>query len=393
MATIFSDNQEVQSALDKLVTLIIKNGGRLNSAIEITSIKGELSVCSKLEQTNHDEIIYVPDICLPSIDDFNLTLDGDKIIVGPRISNNASNLQIEMINLMVDLYNLTGKIIKHRATYPSLALQDAPKVLHHLYKGGHFVDDEDKTSNEDCEIISSFIRARRLNYVSERGCRKVLMPIVDCLNHHCDSFAYQHDSSKKENETGLFVFNSRPTASNECFVRYTQSGDALALYVVYGFVDKSTSVLRSVPTFIDLGKVGKIKVHGIVAPLVAIDKIPASSRDLNYYFPHIRQHDSNSLEVSHLLIPSDRAPFSLRRILAALIQLLAPHINNNDLSNIVYQAETQILENNHHYYDELEALLNSEYATNIPAQTQNEIHLLTQLQKNKLSEYQLRLKN
>ena len=391
MTTIISDDQDIRSVLDSLVTLVTSNGGRLNPGVEIVSANGQLSIHSTLDSASQEEIIYVPESCLPSLDDFNVFLDGDKMIAEPGAGNKVSDLHAEMINRMLDLYNLTGKISEHRLSFPVLALKNAPAIMSHLYTGGQCRPGNDKAGDSEHEIIDSFFGSRRFSYVTNAGVKKVIMPIIDCLNHHCSSPGYRQVGLNGTGERGIATYHSRPLASSsECFVRYTEDNDALGLYIKYGFVDLASTIVRSIPLYIDIYGVGRIKVNRFVLPKVALEKIPAEAQDLHYYFPHIKRLNTNTLELSHLMIPPEQAQPSLRRILAMLIRVMAPAMDNDTLATLVQQAESQLLTKNNNFYTELEQLLNLEPEDNIAAHTVETLRLLIRTQKDRLAGYQQR---
>jgi len=146
--------------------------------------------------------------------------------------------------------------------------------------------------------------------------------------------------------------------------------------------------LRSIPVYIDLYGVGRIKVNRFVLPMVPADKIPVEARDLHAYFPHIGRLDATTLEVSHLIIPPAQDQLSLRRILAMLIRVLSPAIDDNSLMVLVRQAESQLLMKNRNYYVELGQLVSLEPETVIQSSTVAALHQLSQMQMDKLSRYQ-----
>jgi hypothetical protein len=247
----------------------------------------------------------------------------------------------------------------------------------------------------DQEIIKSFFGSRVCNYENQHGVNKeVLMPIIDCINHHYSSPGFGKIKSENIERCGMFIYNSKPIpSSNECFVSYNTDNDALGLYLAYGFVDTTTVLVRSIPLQIDIAGLGRINIRREVAPQISPDKIPPEAKDLIYYFPHIKRINTNTLELSHLIIPPENAPFALRRILAILIRILAPAADNNHLSNLVYQAEAQVLQQNNNFYTQLEILLGIEPQGTISPQVSDALLLLSKVQKDKLSSYKERLLN
>jgi len=391
MSIIISDCPKIQLVLDKLVSLILQNNGRLNPNIQIISSEGELSIKSKLNRKDLAEIIYVPDACLPSIEDFNLVLDGDTIVAKTHIKHNASNLQVEIFLLMIDLFNLTKKIKFHCKTWPVLALKNAPNIINHLQKGSRY---ELKNLSLSDDIISSFIRTRWFKYSTESNERMILLPLIDCINHHHNGQAFITGAAESGNK-GVSVINSKPVASSdECFVRYNASNDALDHYIIYGFVDIFASMPLSVPHFIDLGIIGKLKINRIFKQKLPLNRNVKENdlpypKDLHNYFPEILENKNKLLEVSGLIIPPKEAVFSLRRILQILIKMLSPSIADTDLLKCTLHCETTILRMNHRYYDELQVLLHdSPPESKLSAESITSLSLLVTHQKEHFFEYQ-----
>lgn len=389
MATIISDDPAIKRVLEKLVTLVTDNGARLHTEIEIVCLKGELSINSQLDHLNSEEIIMIPETCLPAVNDFKISLKGDKLIAEPDASKNVSKLHISVFDLMVELFNLTGKISAHLKISPRLTLRNAPNIIEHLYLPS--LDSEDN-SDLDAAVINSFIATRHKTHAG----RKVLMPIIDCLNHHYNAKPFKRVNADKG---GIVIFNSKPVASsNEVFVSYNPFLDALDIYKHCGFVDIFYPLCRSIPLLIDMGTIGKIRVRRDIeqkAPLDAsVDQKDIDyPKDLHIYFPTIQQADKDTLTISSLIIPSETAPMSLRRILGNLIKRLSPDIGDADLVTCIYQVEAMILKVNHDYYDKLATLLDSEPEANISSDTKETLLLLIQTQKKHLDEYQMRLEN
>ena len=396
MATIISDNPAIKSVLEKLVTLVTDNGARLHPEIEIVSSNGELSINSKLDRQNTDEIIWIPEACLPTVTDFNIKIEGGKLIAEPDTNKVVSKLHISIFDLMIALYNLTDKISSHFKTSPSLALCNAPNIVNHLYKGSLQrlnCDDVNKTA------VSTFFASRYLKYGKNNESRYVLMPFLDFLNHHCNSHSYIEGAPTDVDNGSISALNSKPiSSSNETFASYCDGVDSLSTYMSYGFVDIFSPELRSIPHVIDIGNIGKISVNRAISnnasPNETANQIDVRHpKDLHYYFPRINQLANNTLMVNSLIIPCNSAPLSLRRILAILIKLLSPNTGDTDLMKYILHAEERILSINNAYYDELQVLINSEPDVNISSDTRETLLLLIQTQKKHLTDYQMRLKN
>lgn len=399
MINISSDCPILKVTLENLVILLTSNGARLNPAIEIVGINKELSIRSTIDHNNHEEIIYIPSACIPSIADFSLSLENDCLAAAPIAGKNTSKLHMDIFNLMIDIYNLTGKIKTHRKTFPNISLINATNIFGHLVNGSQYEILNDRNVINDDYIIKSFISTRQFFYTENHKARMVILPVIDYLNHHSKGIGYIRHKSKMLGNGGISTTNSKPIiSSNECYTSYNNDNDALGLYMKYGYVDIYTPIARSIPFSLDFGETGKIIINRKVLPKISIGSDAQTQslnypKDLHYYFPEFRKTDDSTLEVSSLIIPSGAAPLSLRRILSILIRMLASSIDNEDLLRLMVQAESTILLKNIDYYDELESLINTESDVNISSESKEAIQLLIKSQKHHFSEYKKRLSN
>jgi len=124
--------------------------------------------------------------------------------------------------------------------------------------------------------------------------------------------------------------------------------------MTYGFVDKSTHFLYSVEMTLDLPGLGTIRL-GNIHKTRAVNDLPPSVIDLQFYVPQLLARRGNDIEVGSLPVPGPQAPTALRRTLNFLIAEMSPsHPNRRDL---VMQAEEQIVATNRVYYRNLLAFL------------------------------------
>lgn len=393
MVHIVADDALVESKLRDLVSLTKENGARFHTEIEILSSNGDMRIDSRLERANNDPLIFMPDSCLPRVDDFEVSLEGNDLAFRPH-SKQVNRLHIELFGMILELFNLTGKIETHKKTFPWLVFANSESMLECLHSGrsvsGKYFDYV-KVGDLDRLTIESFLGARYVNhpYQDGRGMKAALMPIIDCLNHHSFANGYLHGSPDPEVKKGLMVRNSKPMEnSDECFVRYNKA-DALSAYLSYGFVDGSTVILRSVPLTIQLPGGGSIHVHAYTFPQDA-DQIPPGFEDIRYYFPTVRRTGEKELQVSHLMIPPDGKPRALRRILGFLIALLAPGLSKKALKSVLRKSEMQILEDNDNYYAGLQGLLNSRRNKDVSAENIAVLNQLLRGQRDKLNAYKKR---
>ncbi len=393
MVNIISDDALVESRLRNLVKLAIEHGAFFHSDITIVSTEGDLRIDSTLDRTNGDPLIYLTDNCLPRIDDFEVGLDGDDLIYKP-ISSKVSYTHIEFFENILELFNLTNKIQIHRKTFPWLVFMNNKNILEHLYRGRSLSDkyyNHFKAGELERLAVETFIGARFINhaYQDGHGMKSALMPVIDCLNHHSFANTYLDASPDPAVKEGLMVRNSKPDEStDECFVRYNKA-DALSSYMSYGFVDMSTTILRSIPMKISLLGTASIHVHAYTLPKDT-SNIPSDFEDIKYFFPDIRRTSIDELQVSYLMIPPESAPRALRRILEFLIIILSPTISKKELKRLVRKSESQLIDTNEDYYNELKQMTNSARHQYISTANKTMLNQLINSQLGKIQAYKKR---
>jgi hypothetical protein len=384
MAIIISGDPAVESVLEKLVTLILTNGGRLHPSLEIHANNGELSAQSQAATDQQSEFIFIPESCLPSSEDFSLTLNNDQIIATEKTTDIPAQ-QKQAFQLIIELYNLTNKIATHRNTFPSLTLANTPELYQHLIKAVTTDITASDFDNIDDFIIETYLGSRYVSYGNaETGIKnRVIMPLIDCINHHNNCKGYKLERSNSI-RIGLSIPNQKPnTASNECYARYGKL-DALKSFFSYGFIDNSSHFVRSVPLTIDLGE-HQIQVKSDT-PMEEVPKIHPSLADAKYFMPFASLSGS-SMEISHLLIPENDKHAVLRRILEMLtLYLTGREFSSKETATLVLKIEAAILKENTQYYKKLQLLANH-YKSQLNPETKKLLKQLSKKQLDILSNY------
>jgi hypothetical protein len=388
------ENPALKQVLIDLHALIVDCGGYVSDDVSFVEEQGELRMISSLPNTNHDNLIVLPDSCLPRIEDFVITAYDNKLIAEPKASN-VSETHIATMGLMINIYNITNKLSKHRATNPWLALKNSPAITQKLYEARA---DEPKvkqyyemfkSNNFDELLLDSFIGSRMFDLRSndEEKPSYCLLPLIDFANHCLESPTYQRSDDKN---CTLSLKNSVPIAgSKECFVCYSIL-DALDSFLVFGFVDANAPFVRSLPLQFDLHEYSRIQVRSRATRLFT-GKLPDYVHDLRLYLPYVIEVDDSVMQLSHLIIPGKNAPLALRRILTYLIRDWKPGLAPTVVNNIVINAEKLIIDKNVEYYTSLSSSI--EVCNDVSTDITQSLKSLVDMQLNRLYQYQERIKN
>lgn len=359
MASIICDSAAVEPLLRKLVDLIIELGGRISADAVIICQNGNLSIEYRAEGDAKTELIFLPEAALVPVSPVSFSLQGDEIAV-QAIDEEMDEKRRSLLDLMVQLYNLTGKIGDFRSASPRLCLTQSPDVLQHLLAGRPALNKQPKPDAPefDAHVVELFIKSRTLGYKFGGTVKKtpVLMPIIDSFNHHPRGAAFR--PVKEGGAKGLAVGVSRPLdGSTECFAHYGLY-DALDTYLQYAYVEPNTPFLRSVPCDLEVAGLGRITVQS-VAGAKYDGALAEEIRDLRIFMPRVTPEAPDHLRVSHLIVPWPARKLALRRVLAEVIKLFDPAQDKDMLVRRVAAAERDLLMQNIAYYQDLGRILDA----------------------------------
>lgn len=357
MVSIDSDSAEITRCVERLIAEARRVGGEFADDLVVRCRDG--SLCLALPPgSSTDIIIKMPERALIPIKSFRLSLDGDDIVIDGADAD-VSPERRALLEPMIELYNLTGKIAWYRRTAVPLFLRGYPKLAELVGRGSdgsmrRLLTDRLPAAAMPRLTLDRFLGTRLLDFredPSEPG-ESVLMPVIDFMNHHANGAPFQNRS--REGDRSLWVGRAKAIPGNpqECFAFYGHY-DAMETLLRYNFPDESGSVLRSVPVVITLPEVGTISAdagHGRGTG----KNLPDALKPIGRYLPKILNKQPRYLKVSFLVLPTT-TPNALRQVLNLLIANLGrEHVDRLDL---IRAAEAQVLEANKAHYAELRPAL------------------------------------
>jgi len=389
---IVSSNPKVISIFSDMQKIIISEGGIMNPDICIIEENGNLIVESPLGQNNNDIIFSVPASCLPSTNDFTISLDKDNLVI-TACKEYVTPLHEKMYGLMIDLFNQTQKISYHKKTFPLALLNNSLVFDFVAKKCPGICAKHKKLSNElshDQLLIKTFLGCRHLNInLTNKNNTQVLMPFIDSLNHHVNSSGIDIINNSADSLGYLQIRHSKPLLhSNECFINYGPT-DPMPRYFHFGYIDTTPHHLHSTPVILDLPKLGKIIINPFNTNAnESLINFPDKLKDIEYFLPKATKRNENIL-AWRLLIPSASNPSALRRILEVLIiNLAGKKLKRKRLEKYIKNTEIEIINKNKAYFKEMLALANSNKLEDIPEAMIKDFSTLANLQLDLLKKYQ-----
>jgi hypothetical protein len=359
MVLILSDNLDVERSLQKNVTLAKDAGAVLSDELVIKCGDGTLSVEAPPECVGKP-LIRLPWGCHVPVELFELSVAGDDIVVSshdPALTSECAAL----MEALLELYNRTGKLNRHRRTSPWSLLAVHPELLKHLAQRlpgdlSAMFDRFTAAGNADELMLASFLHTRPYDYreIEKAPPSPLLLPIIDFMNHDLRGAPVQFEP---DSDLAATVKRSVPVpgTGDECFAFYGLY-DSFDTWMSYGFIDENAPFVRSVPMTIELPRLGTLRLANFVRFRPPED-LPPEMRDLHLFVPKPLARRGNHFEVTSLLIPGPQLREAVRRILAFLISEISPgHPEQCDLARL---AEQQIVDANRAFYQALLGSLRS----------------------------------
>jgi hypothetical protein len=355
MVLILSDSLDVERSIQKNVTLAENAGAVLRDELVIRCADGTLSVEGPPECVGKP-LIRLPSECHVPVELFKLSVVGNDIVMSSHEPALTSEC-VAFMDALLELYNLTGKLGRHRRASPWSLLAMHPEIREHLAQRlpddlSAMFDRFTGSRNADELMLASFLHTRPYDYrESERASPSpLLLPVIDFMNHDLRGAPVQF-AAQSHGDLAATVKRSAsvPGTGDECFAFYGLY-DSFDTWMSYGFIDENAPFVRSVPMTIDLPRLGTLRLVNFVRFRPPED-LPPEMRDLHLFVPKRLVRRRNHLEVTSLLIPSPKLREAVRRILAFLISEIRPgHPKQRDLALL---AEQQIIDSNRAFYRSL----------------------------------------
>ena len=386
---ISGENKKVITLIKALVNELKKMGARFHQQLHIVEKSGDLSIQSSLPANTYHDLMNIPVKCMPLIGDFIFTVDADFNLFVQPVEKILNKHSVKIMELMVDIYNATGKLKTWNETYPLLTLRKYPKIVDLLLEGRTF-NKKIKTYQElmknerwDDLLIESFLGSRVFNYTDEmlkqagiastNDSESGLLAVIDFLNHRTGASSYTFCHSTKS----ILINACSDAKSKEVFIQYNLS-DPLIAYVMYGFVDSCSPWIYSITTKLTT-QYGKSELLVLNAPSVYKDKLDRETRHLRKFLPENIKSNGKNVAVSSLMIPNVKDHSTLREVLAVILKkynLGGYYSNDLNLQIEVKFLEQQLIDNNIKYWSRLKEAITKSYSNTFPENSFKDLNLL-----------------
>jgi 2-polyprenyl-3-methyl-5-hydroxy-6-metoxy-1,4-benzoquinol methylase len=339
-----------------ICALLSKQGAWFHPHLRVHAEGGNLSLHG-MPGSQRQSYLRVPMSSMPHLECFTISLKDNKFSCQTNGTSLLPNHH-EMMETMIELYNVTGKAALWAKSLPFLAWKGEPALQLLLSLRGHdqrFENFQNLAIASDYEnlIVKSFFGSRQfgmreqhlqaLGMLEVKEKRNVLLPVIDCLNHSLDAEGFTTPTDN--GELVMRTFHQPLNHSGELLVRYNYY-DAVDTLLGYGFVDVSSHWLASVPMKLFVNShVVEVKSNKVVSEV----RLPHDIADLRSYMPMISSQNENLTRVTKLML-CVRQPFSLRRILTYMVYHLGLAHTELVAENQVRSLEKQVIEYNFRWW-------------------------------------------
>ncbi|MDR5887794.1 class I SAM-dependent methyltransferase [Vreelandella janggokensis] len=301
--------------------------------------------------------LRVPMALMPHLECFDVTIKGNAFHCQPNGKPLLSHHH-EMMESMIELYNVTDKVALWRDSLPFLAWQGEPALQRLITLRSHdqrFPRYQRLAAEGDNEtlLVESFIGSRKFRLRKQhlqtldvrgiQGKRNVLLPVIDCLNHHLDTDGFT--TLTDGGEPVMRTFHQPAKDNGELLVRYNYY-DAVDTLLTYGFMDAASYWIASAPMTLE---VGNHQIDVKTNKVLNENALPFDIVDLRHYVPIVAPQNQNLTRITKLMLCTQK-PFSLRRVLTYLVYQLGLAHTELVAQQQVAVLERQVIEQNHAWW-------------------------------------------
>ena len=392
MAQIQSDTPEIERYLQDLERVVVSAGGSVLDTARIVAENGEFRVEGPPPRATDKFLFEVAEDIMPAPMDYEIVLQGDDLVMNGLVMNGpvlngpdlngpvlnalvldgnrreVSDAQTQCMELLLALYNLTGKAAHQKRICPWVLLAEHTEVLETLFEARSSDIKLAKLNalflegRQDELLIESFLSSRWLVLPgdSARPDTAVVMPFIDLLNHHSAATGYMSQVGS-DGQRQVVTANAQPLAktesdtstqtdenSNECFVYYNRM-DRFDSMLHYGFIDGSTSFVRSIPMKLELRPGVELVIHASTGGMTYKKPPEKEVIFLETLMPEILSGSDSHVEVSFICVPGPAERDALRVILGSLIQLTGMEPNTVAFADAVLRSEAEVVTHNLSY--------------------------------------------
>ena len=279
MIGVDSDDPILTDLLTSTLELLAEAGGWVHPDTRIVARGGQFSLYCDTDADG--ALLVIPRTALLRVDAVTWADDPEHLRF-EQLPDDVGDTELALLYIQTALHNRAERLAWIERTHPAVATlpPDVVTQLRTLVPGFRSAP----TSARDALFAN---RCLRVDLGDGHGTQRVLVPVLDLLNHHGDGAVPQWDGES------FSIGVRRPFGTSECALDYGLNRDALELAAVYGFADSSAAVAH----------LPHVSAH---VPDIGVVTVRAAGRELSGDFaPLTIDRTDGAAEISHLTFSAD----------------------------------------------------------------------------------------
>jgi len=338
-----SSDAVIKKTLEKLGDVLVRNEAWLHPDLRVVCEDGNFSMHASAPVENGGRAVYIPPACVVHPRKFSFSLNGNNIVI-ESVGGDVSALEQEIAALVIELYNLAGKLEQYKKNSVYCLYHEAPDLFLALTKACIFQETEhfEKLPSNEA-FLKAFFKLRTV------GKEQIIVPLIEYFNHDRKVKIDRIITAEGAADVRIYV----PPGKDEFFINYGLPQDAHAFFLYQGFLDQDIQVLTSLPIEFSIEDINISVGRKSIMP--TLEELPKAMKNLYGYCPYFNLETEHTVKFGFLYIPSKSAPLSLRRILHFGIRRIMH--SDAQATQIMLKAEQKIISENLAYYEDLKKLL------------------------------------
>ncbi len=353
------DSAEIREILKQTISELVRSGAWLNPALRIVSSDSEFGIACNLSPSSRKLLIEIPTRCLLPLNQFELSYDAGKIQLAKSASRVTRTRQ-RLMELTLALYNASGKVEAFALHSPELVLgRNHPITLTLGLADGVAEFPREKPPKSAAVPDDEELKLRQ--FLGSRRCgtrfgkfRRVLIPIVDLLNHHSEGAGYTEDKADKYVRIDI----KQPlTGDRECRINYGDNNDILDFFRYYHFVPLTVPHMYSIPvvlsptssSFIHIGRGYR-------------DHNPRESHFIKKLPPRLHLNN-NAVRCENIRMSEQTKSDNMSVGIEFMVKMLGKSVGFPVTEDLIRETKFNLLEANRNFYVGLIKLANVEPIT------------------------------
>lgn len=290
MIEVDSDDPIVADLLASTLELVADAGGWVHPQVRLVAREGQLSVNSAAD--DDAPLMAIPRAALVRVDAVTWAKDPSSLRV-EELPDDVGDIELSLIYVQSALHNQVERLAWISRSHP--AVTELPVDVVDAMRA--FVPGFRATTTTPRDALFAN-RCLRVDLGDGRGVQRVLVPVLDLLNHHAGGAAPQWDGQT------FTIATARAEGTAECFLDYGLERDALEFAAVYGFADRSATVAHLPRVTADVPGFGRVEVE------------TAGRRESGDFAPLTVAERRDTISISHVTLSTD--PDGMHRLVVDL---------------------------------------------------------------------------